>query len=48
MLHEAKGNASAAAQSLQKFIDLWAEADQELQPRVAAARERLKSLGQRT
>jgi tetratricopeptide (TPR) repeat protein len=44
VLYEGKGNASAAAQSLQKFIDLWAEADQELQPRVAAARARLRSL----
>jgi tetratricopeptide (TPR) repeat protein len=44
VLYEAKGNASAAARSLQKFIDLWSEADQELQPRVAAARSRLRSL----
>ena len=44
VLYEAKGNTSAAARYLQKFIDLWSEADQELQPRVAAARERLRSL----
>jgi hypothetical protein len=44
VLHEAKGNRSAAARSLQRFIDIWSEADPELQPRVAAAGARLRSL----
>jgi TolB-like protein len=43
-LYEAKGNATKAAEHYQQFIDLWKNADPELQPRVAAARERLKKL----
>ncbi|MDP9178063.1 MAG: hypothetical protein M3O61_10330 [Gemmatimonadota bacterium] len=43
-MYEAKGNRSAASRFLQRFIDLWSDADPELQPRVAAARARLKSL----
>ena len=44
VLYETKGNATGAARSLQRLIELWSEADPELQPRVAAARARLKSL----
>ena len=43
-LYEAKGNADKAAEHYRAFIDLWKNADPELQPRVAAAKERLKKL----
>ena len=43
-LYEAKGQTDKAAEHYRKFIELWKNADAELQPRVAAARERLKKL----
>jgi tetratricopeptide (TPR) repeat protein len=43
-LYEAQGNAGKSAEHYQKFIELWKNADPELQPRVTAARERLKKL----
>jgi len=43
-LYDAKGNADMAAEHYRDFIELWKNADPELQPRVAAARERLKKL----
>ena len=43
-LYEAKGNRQRAASHYQRFIDLWKDADPELQPRVAEARRRLARL----
>jgi len=43
-LYEAKGNTEKAAENYRAFIELWKNADPELQPRVAAAKERLKKL----
>ena len=40
-LYEAKGNTTKAVEHYQAFIDLWKNADPELQPRVAGARRRL-------
>ena len=43
-LYEAKGNSEKAAEHYRKFIDLWKNADAELQPQVAEARRRLAKL----
>ncbi len=43
-LYEAKGNAAKAIENYQKFIDLWKDADPELQPAVRAAKARLDDL----
>ena len=43
-LYEAKGDAQNAAEHYRKFIDLWKNADPELQSRVRAAQERLRRL----
>jgi hypothetical protein len=43
-LYEAKGNRVKAAEHYRKFIELWKNADPELQPRVQDARERLRRL----
>ena len=43
-LHEAKGNAEKAASHYAKFVDLWKDADPELQPHVRKARERRTAL----
>ncbi|MEN8375655.1 MAG: hypothetical protein ABFS34_09425 [Gemmatimonadota bacterium] len=43
-LHLAAGDRDAARAALAEFIDLWKDADPELQPRVDAARHRLQSL----
>ena len=43
-LYEAKGSTEKAAEHYRAFIELWKNADPELQPRVAAAKERLKKL----
>jgi tetratricopeptide (TPR) repeat protein len=43
-LYEAKGNAEKAAEHYRAFIELWKNADPELQPRVKAAQERLAKL----
>jgi tetratricopeptide (TPR) repeat protein len=44
-LYEAKGAKRDAADQYRRFVNLWAGADQALQPRVAEARHRLKQLG---
>jgi serine/threonine-protein kinase len=44
-LYEAKGDRPRAREYYQRFIDRWRKADPALQPRVAAARERLAALG---
>ena len=43
-IHERRGNRDAAVEHYRKFIDLWREADPELQPTVTTARERLAAL----
>jgi tetratricopeptide (TPR) repeat protein len=46
-LHEEQGNPEKAAEYNGRFVELWAEADSDLQPRVEAVRralERLESL----
>jgi tetratricopeptide (TPR) repeat protein len=43
-LYEAKGNMVKAAENYRAFIDLWKNADAELQPRVAAVREKLRRM----
>jgi tetratricopeptide (TPR) repeat protein len=43
-LYEKQGNAAKARMNYQAFIDLWKDADSELQPRVAEARRRLQQL----
>lgn len=43
-LYEAKGQHDKAAEHYRKFIELWKNADAELQPRVRAAQERLRKL----
>lgn len=44
-LYEAAGRNRDAMASYQRFVDLWAEADPELQPRVAEVRGRLDLAG---
>ena len=43
-IYDTKGNTEKAAELYREFIELWKNADPDLQPRVAAARERLKKL----
>ena len=43
-LYESLGKTDKAAENYRTFAELWKNADPELQPRVAAARERLKKL----
>jgi len=43
-LYESMGNTEKAVENYRKFIDLWKNADPELQPRVADARKRLARL----
>jgi eukaryotic-like serine/threonine-protein kinase len=43
-LHEARGNHARAAEHYARFIELWQDADPELQPRVREARRRLAAL----
>jgi tetratricopeptide (TPR) repeat protein len=43
-LYESKGDTAKAAEHYRTFIDLWKNADPELQPRVAEARQRLLKL----
>jgi tRNA A-37 threonylcarbamoyl transferase component Bud32/tetratricopeptide (TPR) repeat protein/TolB-like protein len=43
-LYEAKGNRAKAAAYYTKFVDLWKNADPELQPKVAQVRARLARL----
>jgi tetratricopeptide (TPR) repeat protein len=44
-LHEAAGNREAAVRRYRELVELWADADPALQPRVEAARERAAALG---
>jgi DNA-binding SARP family transcriptional activator/TolB-like protein len=46
-IHEAAGSPDQAAFHYRRFIDLWADADPELQPEVSRARERLVRLTSR-
>jgi tetratricopeptide (TPR) repeat protein len=43
-LYDAKGNTAKAAEHYQQFVDLWKDADPELQPKVREARARLDAL----
>jgi tetratricopeptide (TPR) repeat protein/tRNA A-37 threonylcarbamoyl transferase component Bud32 len=43
-LYEAAGDLPKAATNLEKFIELWKDADPELQPKVRDARERLQRI----
>jgi tetratricopeptide (TPR) repeat protein len=43
-LYEAKGDRDKAIASFEKFVEMWKDAEPELQPRVAEVRERLKKL----
>ena len=43
-LHEARGDRDQAIDYYQRFVDLWSEADAELQPQVEDARARLARL----
>lgn len=43
-LYDAKGDLVNAALYYAQFVDLWKDADAELQPRVTAARERLQEI----
>lgn len=43
-LYEGKADSSRAAHHYARFVDLWRDADHELQPRVAAARRRISAL----
>jgi tetratricopeptide (TPR) repeat protein len=43
-IYESKGDTANAVAHYREFIELWKDADPELQPRVAAARERLRQL----
>ncbi len=44
LLSEELGDAAAAVEAYQRFAELWADADPELQPRVERARERIRAL----
>jgi tetratricopeptide (TPR) repeat protein len=46
-LYEAKGDKDKAAFYYARFVDLWKDADAELQPRVSEVRKRLAVLGKR-
>jgi hypothetical protein len=43
-LHEARGERARASEYYRSFIELWQDADPELQPRVREARRRLAAL----
>jgi tetratricopeptide (TPR) repeat protein len=43
-LYEERGDTANAVEYYSRFVDLWAEADAELQPRVSEIRERIASL----
>jgi tetratricopeptide (TPR) repeat protein len=42
--YESVGNSTKALEAYRDFVDAWKPADQELQPRVAAVRERIRQL----
>jgi tetratricopeptide (TPR) repeat protein/tRNA A-37 threonylcarbamoyl transferase component Bud32/TolB-like protein len=43
-LYEAKGNTAKAIENYRKFVELWKDADPELQPAVRSAKDRLEAL----
>ena len=43
-LYAAKGNRAKAIEHYARFVELWRNADPELQPRVAEVRRRIESL----
>ncbi len=43
-LYDQRGDAENAAKYYARFVELWADADPELQPRVEAARGRLEEI----
>ena len=43
-LHQSLGHRDAAIDYFQRFVELWSDADPELQPQVQQARERLAVL----
>jgi hypothetical protein len=43
-LHDERGNTAKAAEYYARFVELWRDADPELQPRVTAAQQRLQLL----
>ncbi|MEA3244667.1 MAG: protein kinase [Gemmatimonadota bacterium] len=43
-MYDARGNTARAEEMYRDFVELWKNADPELQPRVAAARARLRQL----
>ncbi|MBX9929898.1 MAG: protein kinase [Gemmatimonadaceae bacterium] len=43
-IYDAKGNTARAVELYRDFVEIWKNADPELQPRVAAARARLRTL----
>ena len=43
-LYESAGDTKAATEYYGRFVDLWAHADPELQPRVTEARSRIERL----
>ena len=42
--YDQRGDRAAAVRHYARFIEIWQQADPELQPRVASARERLQQL----
>ena len=46
-MYEAKGNIDKAVTHYQAFVDLWKDADPELQPRVRDVRGRIERLQRR-
>ncbi len=47
MLYDERGDGASAARFYAEFVELWADADPELQPRVESARQRLQALARR-
>ncbi len=45
LIHEALGDSAMAAEHYAIFADYWADADEDLQPRVQAARDKAAALG---
>jgi hypothetical protein len=43
-MYDARGDTAKAIEHYRDFIDLWKDADPVLQPRVKAARDRLRLL----
>jgi len=44
MLYEQRGERQKSIQHYAEFVDLWKDADPELQPRVEAARRAIEAL----